>query len=95
MEHEYIRYYVSVLLMASSNQSDPMAIFEQLELKLASIIQKQQESKPETRSTQPKFLSEHLIKSYVLVHDMGTSNFEEAESVYHVSSNKLNGEDLT
>ena len=85
MEHEYLRYYVSVLLMVSSHQSDPIAIFEQLNLKLASILQKQQETKPENRSSQPKFLTEHLIKTYVLLHDVGSGDLEEAESVYSVS----------
>ena len=85
MEHEYIRYYVSVILMVSSHQSDPIAIFEQLNLKLASILQKQQETKPENRNSQPKFLTDHLIKTYVLLHDVSNGNLQQAETIYSVS----------
>ena len=85
MEHEYIRYYVSVILMVSSHQSDPIAIFEQLNLKLASIIQKQQETKPENRNSQPKFLADHLIKTYVLLHDVSNGDLRQAEAIYVVS----------
>ena len=71
--------------MVSSHQSDPIAIFEQLNLKLASILQKQQETRAENRSSQPKFLTEHLIKTYVLLHDVSNGNLQEAESIYSVS----------
>ena len=76
--------------MVSSHQSDPIAIFEQLNLKLASIIQKQQETRAEHRSSQPKFLTEHLIKTYVLLHDVSNGNMKEAESIYGVSCSLVN-----
>ena len=72
--------------MVSSHQSDPIAIFEQLNLKLASILQKQQETKPENRHSQPKFLSDHLVKTYVLLHDVSNGNLQQAEAIYNVSN---------
>ncbi|MBZ3872090.1 Trafficking protein particle complex subunit 8 [Sciurus carolinensis] len=80
-DHEFLNHYLACMLVASSNEVEPMEQFSKLS-------QEQHRIQHNNDYSYPKWFIPNTLKYYVLLHDISAGDEQRAESIYEEMKQK-------
>ncbi|XP_071458925.1 trafficking protein particle complex subunit 8 isoform X2 [Marmota flaviventris] len=80
-DHEFLNHYLACMLVASSNEVEPMEQFSKLS-------QEQHRIQHNNDYSYPKWFIPNTLKYYVLLHDVSAGDEQRAESIYEEMKQK-------